>query len=705
MVLAAVQGTAQVTFQNVAPQVGLDYLGRSYGSSWGDIDGDGWMDLFMSCHQNKTEPFFKNDSIRIYKNLGGAGFDFSIYMLDDGHQSDFHGGIFFDHDNDGDQDLLLLTGGTKRNVFLRNDGGTHLVDRALEVGLGLNKSRGRQGTVLDVDNDGVLDLIMNHQAPFDPLGVGTVLMQALPGPVYAIRPDLGFAQLQSAVSCISDLDGDGRTDVVVANMVGLDIYSIDESGQFAVRNQISIPNVLDITIADFNGDLLPDIFVARGLTQVTDIRQANDSVILASCEVGPDLAPCTGEFSSDGMLEIGVLCVDIHPIDLHIGTDGLLPQVLGSLAEPYYTITLDPADVAVEGWQELSSLPPGLRCSFGKLGDAWHFMIGSTGPLKSTVIMQVRSTAPITGFSSVGTPQPGEESRDLLLLNQGEFQFQISEDPAFDLMEYSISAIAGDLDNDMDVDLVVLATGRTGGRKCHLYENLGDGTFAVHENGWGLKGDVAGISESITVADYDNDGFLDLFVANGGTAFFLDSAALQLYRNQANANHWTTIDLRGTQSNADGIGAVVTVFANGRHQVANRTGGVHVGCQDDRRLHFGLGDATVVDTIRVQWPSGVVDVFTGQQADAILVLEEGTGFSTGALQTPGQAMTDLASLIARGQVERVVVYDTQGRLVGQREAIAGREWPQPGELAAGMYLLYFQGHGGQVLAVRKYMAE
>lgn len=704
-VLSHVQSIAQVTFQNVGPDVGLDYVGRSYGSSWGDIDGDGWMDLFMSCHQNKTEPFFKNDSIRIYRNVGGAAFDFTIYRLDDGNQSDFHGGVFFDHDNDGDQDLLLLTGGTKRNVFLRNDGDTHLEDRALDVGLALNKSRGRQGTLLDVNNDGLLDLIMNHQVPINPLGKNTVLMQAQAGPVYSVQSGAGFEQLQSTVSCISDLDGDGRADVVVVNMNGLDVYSFDEGGQFTLRAQVPITNVVDVAVADFNGDLMPDIFVARSLTQETDIRQANDSVIFASCEVGGQLAPCTGEFSTSGLVEISLLNSNGAPMDLHIGSDSILTNVHGTLLDPYYTTLLDPTDGALAGMQDLSSLPAGLRCAIGKPGGAWHFTVDGTGADRNTVILKIKSSAPITGFSSVGTPQPGEESRDLLLLNQGEYQFMESDDQAFALLEFSSSAIAGDLDNDMDIDLVVLATGRTGGRKCHLFENQGGGTFAVHENGWGLKGDVAGLSESITMVDYDNDGFLDLFVANGATAFFLDSAALQLYRNQGNANHWIALDLQGVQSNADGIGAVVTVVANGLHQVANRDGGIHTGCQNDKRLHFGLGDATVVDSIRVQWPSGVVDVVTGQQADTLLVLQEGTGATAGLAGAPGSISTDLALLMARDEVARVLVYDLRGRMVGQRQVNADWAWLRPGEWAAGMYLLYFQGHQGQVLAVRKYMAD
>src|SRR5690606_33951648 len=99
---------------------------------------------------------------------------------------------------------------------------------------------------------------------------------------YTIDSIHGFNVPSSVFSCISDLDGDGRTDVVVGVPDGLLLYSVDVAGNFTLESHLPISNVTDISIADFNGDLRPDIFVARGRTQDSDVAQFNDSAIHCS---------------------------------------------------------------------------------------------------------------------------------------------------------------------------------------------------------------------------------------------------------------------------------------------------------------------------------------------------------------------------------------------------------------------------------------
>src|SRR5690606_8580203 len=102
-----------------------------------------------------------------------------------------------------------------------------------------------------------------------------------------------------------------------------------------------------------------------------------------------------------------------------------------------------------------------IHCVFGRLeGDLWKFKIFNNSTNGTTVIMELNSSSPITDFNASGPPPPGEETRDLLLVNQGGFAFTESSDPAFGLMEHSISVTSGDFDNDMDNDVIVMATGR-----------------------------------------------------------------------------------------------------------------------------------------------------------------------------------------------------------------------------------------------------
>jgi hypothetical protein len=151
-----------------------------------------------------------------------------------------------------------------------------------------------------------------------------------------------------------------------------------------------------------------------------------------------------------------------------------------------------------------------------------------------------------------------------------------------------------------------------------LYENLGDGTFAVVQNSGGAAGSTEGVGDSVTTVDFDNDGFLDIFLTNGqGPTFFADDGPYQLFRNQGNGNNWILLNLEGTISNRDGIGAVVTLTAGGVTQVREQNGGMHNFSQNDKRLHFGLADNTLIDSIEIKWPSGQTQVLRNIEVNQI----------------------------------------------------------------------------------------
>jgi hypothetical protein len=221
-----------------------------------------------------------------------------------------------------------------------------------------------------------------------------------------------------------------------------------------------------------------------------------------------------------------------------------------------------------------------------------------------------------------------------------------------------------------------------------LYHNLGDGTFdddtfrsklsysTFHTSGFGTR-----------FMDYDNDGRVDIFMANGhvldniqryhagtqyaepklmfrnrgggvfenvsdqlGPDFQLprvsrggatgdfdndgdldilvnnNGQAPQLLRNDdGNANHWLEILLIGTKSNRDGVGARVKITAGDLVLYEQRKGGMSYQSAQDPRLHFGLGQRTKVDAIEILWPSGTVTKLSGLNADQIVAVKEGAG--------------------------------------------------------------------------------
>jgi hypothetical protein len=177
----------------------------------------------------------------------------------------------------------------------------------------------------------------------------------------------------------------------------------------------------------------------------------------------------------------------------------------------------------------------------------------------------------------------------------------------------------GDYDNDGYLDLFIASYNAPN----RLFHNNGDGTF-TQVVGEVLSNDSnEGIyCQSSGWVDYDNDGFLDLFVTRSpdtGTTSNL------LYHNNGNTNEWLEVKLAGTVANRSALGAKVRVHATigGKSfwQLREINGGGGRWIQP-LVAHFGLGDATNVDTLRIEWPSGTVQEFQNVGAKQILSITE-----------------------------------------------------------------------------------
>ena len=188
-----------------------------------------------------------------------------------------------------------------------------------------------------------------------------------------------------------------------------------------------------------------------------------------------------------------------------------------------------------------------------------------------------------------------------------------------------------DYDNDGDLDLFI-SRGQGITTTNLLFANSGDGTFTQVMLG-SLANDQ-GRSAGCACADYDNNGFLDLFVT--GHVGYPEL----LYRNHGNSNHWISFKLVGTASNRSAIGAKVRVYATifGRTywQMREIGGGNHH--QNDLRPHFGLGDATRATTVRIEWPSGIVQTLTNVPAGQVVTVTE----HQAAVPPPAPAFTGVS---------------------------------------------------------------
>jgi hypothetical protein len=177
-----------------------------------------------------------------------------------------------------------------------------------------------------------------------------------------------------------------------------------------------------------------------------------------------------------------------------------------------------------------------------------------------------------------------------------------------------------DYDNDGDLDIF-----KTNGELKHLYgqedqlfENVGEGKFAdvSVERGAYFKEELVG--RGACFGDYDNDGDIDVYVVN------LEDYGVLLRNDHGNEKNWIKLHLTGTRSNRDGVGARIRISANGKEQIAQKKSASGYLSQSDPRIHFGLGDATLVDKIEVIWPSGIIQVMEQVKAGQIVeIMEEG----------------------------------------------------------------------------------
>lgn len=217
-----------------------------------------------------------------------------------------------------------------------------------------------------------------------------------------------------------------------------------------------------------------------------------------------------------------------------------------------------------------------------------------------------------------------DRSNNALYRNDGGFTFtRLASDTISNTYGNSFSSAWSDMDNDGDLDLFVTNSFGTGLHYNFLYRNNGNSTFTRVSNA--APAMDADWSYGCAFGDYDNDGFEDLAVATcryAGT----DRPDL-LYHNDGNNNKWITIKLTGVVTNKAAIGTKIRVKAtiNGVPVWQMRELSAQSGycSQNDLRAHFGLGNATTIDSIRIEWLSGAKDTYVNVAPNRFVSYTEG----------------------------------------------------------------------------------
>jgi hypothetical protein len=149
-----------------------------------------------------------------------------------------------------------------------------------------------------------------------------------------------------------------------------------------------------------------------------------------------------------------------------------------------------------------------------------------------------------------------------------------------------------------------------------LLRNNGDGTFTDVSGSAGAFFQRKTVGRGACFGDYDNDGSIDAFIIN------LGGEGLLLHNTGASGRHWLLVKTVGTRSNRDGFGARIEVVAGDLVQTADVVSESGYLSQDDPRAHFGLGAHTKVDRLTIHWPSGVTQTLRDLRVDQILTVTE-----------------------------------------------------------------------------------
>ncbi len=564
-----------VQFTNVlSPAAAAENQIRLNGSgvALGDVDGDGWCDLFACALQGPVGLFRNLGDWRFTNVTAEAGLDLPANWAT--------GATFADVDGDGDLDLLVNGIGTGTRLF-RNDGRGHFAE-ARDAGL-VPRFGATTAALADIDGDGWLDLYVANYRTNTVRSTGFALLNV--GGRRLIPPaERGHLEMTPSGQVLElgephilyRNDGHGRFRAVSWT----DGTFLDEDG----RPLPAAPREWGLSAAfrDLNGDGLPDLYVCNDF-QSPDRVWLNDGQ--GHFRALPRLAlRHTATFS---------MAADFADVDRD-GRDDILSSDMTSRGHGRRLMQIagmSPYDIAIGGFDDRPQLDRTVLQ--WNRGDGTYAEIADYAGLEdsewnwSVIFLDVD----LDGFE------------DLLAATGHMFDTQDLDAQARIAANgpYSRNQIPGKL-----LMLPPLAQPNL------AFRNQGDLTFTECSRAWGF--DQEGVSQGMALADLDNDGDLDLVVNNL-------NAPLGIYRNEADAPR-LAVRLRGQPANTAGIGARLTVTGGPVTQSQEMMcGGRYLSCDQAMRV-FAAGTRTNRLRIEVAWRSGRHSVVADARPNRLYEIHE-----------------------------------------------------------------------------------
>ena len=514
--------------------------------------------------------------------------------------------------------------------------GPGLVEMALAAGIDFRHVNGASGryyyvetygsgaAFLDIDNDGDPDLYAVNGAPLPGFVAEGVATNAL----YRNEGDGTFSNATAQTgtghtgygmgACAGDIDNDGHIDLYVTNFGPNVLYLNNGDGTFTDRAAgVDDPRLsASAAFADIDNDGDLDLYVANNAR----IDMARDE----GCRRGEIPVYCApteypGESGALYRNDGGVSFADItRPAGLYDESGRQLGVVFGDYDDD------GDQDLYVANDMTANFL-------FRNDGDA---RFGEVGLFAGVALSD--GARPEAGMGTDFGDCDRDGDLDIVVCNfQWESCRLYRNDGGGAFSDRSFASGLGeptlatltfgteflDYDNDGDLDLY-LANG-------HVHPEVGvfdqAASYAQTDQLFANDGDgrystvpltLRGVGRGAAFADIDNDGDLDAFISNNGQRPHL------LRNDGSNANHWIAVKTVGRVSNRDGIGARIEVVSGGLVQVEEVRSGSSYLSQSDLRVYFGLGTHNWVDRLEIRWPSGIVQTLEALPVDRVHRIEE-----------------------------------------------------------------------------------